>query len=53
MGGSLHVALGRAYPQCGGTNVSAIHLDLIKDMRADGRVLLDGAVIYERGEFLV
>ncbi|WP_217178655.1 aminopeptidase [Streptomyces sp. AC495_CC817] len=49
--GSVHIALGRSYPQCGGLNESAIHWDIVKDLRgggrllADDRVLIDGAVI--------
>jgi aminopeptidase len=40
--GTVHVALGRAYPECGGTNESAIHWDIVKDLRGGGEVLLDG-----------
>lgn len=32
--GTMHVAPGRAYPQCGGTNSSALHWDIVKDLRA-------------------
>ncbi|MCZ4302029.1 aminopeptidase [Microbacterium oxydans] len=45
--GTVHIALGRSYPQCGGRNESAIHWDIVKDLRssgwleADGRVLID------------
>lgn len=52
IGGTLHIALGRSYPECGGTNLSALHLDIIKDMREHGAVFLDGKKIYERGCFL-
>lgn len=31
--GTIHIALGRAYPECGGTNESAIHWDIVKDLR--------------------
>ncbi|GAB2645850.1 aminopeptidase [Vibrio panuliri] len=51
--GTLHIALGRAYPECGGTNISAIHWDIIKDTRIDGKVYLDGELIFERGQFLI
>ncbi|MEW5815938.1 MAG: aminopeptidase [Spirochaetota bacterium] len=53
IGGTIHVALGRAYPQCGGTNKSAIHFDIVKDMRKGGRVFLDGEMIFENGSLLV
>lgn len=41
IGGTLHIALGRAYPECGGVNESSIHWDLVKDMRAGGAVFVD------------
>lgn len=34
--GTAHIALGRAYPQCGGTNESALHWDIVKDLRVPG-----------------
>jgi aminopeptidase len=49
IGGTVHIALGRAYPECGGTNRSAIHWDIIKDTRKRGAVYLDGKVILENG----
>src|SRR5512134_2179090 len=42
MGGTIHLAIGRSYPESGGKNVSAVHWDMIKDLRADGEVYLDG-----------
>ena len=51
IGGTIHVALGRAYPECGGINESAIHWDIIKDLRADGSVIIDGRTVLESGEF--
>ena len=33
IGGTVHLALGRSYPETGGTNESAIHWDLICDLR--------------------
>ncbi len=51
--GTIHVALGRAYPQSGGENDSAIHWDLVKDLRRGGQVLLDGQVVLEDGQILV
>jgi aminopeptidase len=53
IGGTIHIALGRAYPQTGGTNQSAIHWDIIKDMRQEGEIFLDGKKIYEKGVFLI
>jgi aminopeptidase len=51
IGGTMHFALGSAYAECRGKNKSAIHWDLIKDLRAQGRVYADGALIYENGRF--
>jgi aminopeptidase len=53
IGGTVHIALGRAYPACGGDNMSAIHWDLIKDTRRRGAVYLDGEKVFENGEFLI
>jgi aminopeptidase len=48
---TIHMALGAAYPETGGRNVSAIHWDMIKDMRKH-KVYADGDLIYANGEFL-
>ncbi len=42
IGGTVHLALGRAYDENGGTNKSAIHWDLIKDLRDGGHLEMDG-----------
>lgn len=51
IGGTAHLALGRSYPETGGLNASAIHWDLITDLRQGGRILLDGEVWQENGVF--
>lgn len=53
--GTVHVALGRAYPDCGGTNQSALHWDIVKDLRAragrpGGEVTIDGVPLIAAGE---
>lgn len=53
IGGTVHIALGRAYPDCGGRNSSAIHWDIVKDLRHEGSVTLDGQAVVESGELLV
>lgn len=50
--GTVHLALGRSYPQTGGVNESAIHWDLIKDLRKGGRLSLDGEPFIENGHFI-
>jgi aminopeptidase len=51
IGGTVHMALGRAYPESGGVNQSAIHWDIIKDIRREGAVLVDGQIVLEGGVF--
>lgn len=51
IGGTIHIALGRAYPECGGMNQSAIHWDIIKDLRREGAVYVDGQVVLQAGQF--
>jgi aminopeptidase len=53
IGGTIHIALGRAYPMVGGTNQSAIHWDIVKDMRQEGEIYLDGELIFEAGAVLL
>jgi aminopeptidase len=31
--GTVHIAPGRAYPECGGVNSSSLHWDIVKDLR--------------------
>lgn len=51
--GTWHLALGRAYPECGGTVQSAVHWDIVKDTRQGGRVMLDGVPILADGALLL
>ena len=53
IGGTVHLALGRSYVQTGGVNQSAIHWDLIRDLRRGGEILLDGEPFQRDGEFLL
>ncbi len=53
IGGTVHIALGRAYPECGGTNQSAIHWDIVKDLRQEGAIYLDGRQITEKGRLVI
>jgi aminopeptidase len=52
MAGTVHLALGRSYPETGGTNNSAVHWDLICDLRKGGRVTVDGELLIEDGRFV-
>ena len=53
IGGTIHLALGNSYPETGGVNKSALHWDLILDLRKGGRVTADGRVVMEDGRWLV
>ncbi|HKP54252.1 MAG TPA: aminopeptidase [Chloroflexia bacterium] len=50
--GTIHCALGEAYPNAGGTNHSAIHWDMVTDM-SQGRIVVDGETLYENGKFVI
>ena len=52
IGGTVHLALGTAYPETGSTNRSALHWDLICDLRNGGEVYADGELAYRDGAFL-
>lgn len=49
MAGTVHLALGRSYRETGGVNQSALHWDLICDLRDDGLLSADGETVVERG----
>jgi aminopeptidase len=51
IGGTVHLALGRSYPETGGKNKSALHWDLICDLRAGGRLSADGELVQQDGRF--
>ncbi len=51
IGGTVHMAVGLAFPAAGGRNQSAIHWDMICDLRRGGKILADGEVIQEDGRF--
>ena len=53
IGGTIHIALGRAYKEGGGANESALHWDMIKDLRNGGKIMVDGKIIQENGKFLI
>jgi aminopeptidase len=47
--GTVHLALGNSITEVGGTNVSTIHWDIVKDLRNGGRIELDGEVVQKNG----
>lgn len=52
IGGTFHMALGAGYPETGSKNKSAIHWDMICDMRSEAEIAVDGEVIYRNGKFV-
>jgi len=48
--GTMHIALGRAYKHTGGTNESAIHWDIVKDLRKEGELTIDGKTVLKEGK---
>jgi aminopeptidase len=53
IGGTVHMAVGTSYPESGGENESAVHTDLVCDLRLGGRLEVDGVVMQEDGKFVV
>lgn len=53
IGGTIHLALGASYPETGGVNESAVHWDMVCDLRKGGRITVDGDVLLEDGKLLV
>ena len=53
IGGTMHMAVGRGYPQTGSRNESAIHWDMICDMRDGSEILVDGELLYKNGQFVI
>ena len=52
IGGTVHLALGKSYPESGGVNDSALHWDLVCDLRSGSEVYADGELVYRDGQFL-
>lgn len=53
IGGTVHMALGSGYPDTGSLNRSAIHWDMICDLRQGGRVTVDGVDFLVDGRYVV
>ena len=50
--GTVHIAIGAGFADLGGTNESAIHWDIVKDLRPGGRIEVDGRVVQENGAWV-
>ena len=53
IGGTIHTAVGQSYAETGGKNQSAVHWDMICDMRNDSEILVDDELFYKNGKFIV
>lgn len=53
IGGSFHMALGAGYPESGSKNESAIHWDMICDLRDNGEIWIDDNLMYRQGKFVI
>lgn len=53
IGGTIHMAVGAGFPEVGGKNKSALHWDMICDMRTDSEIRVDGELFYRNGEIQV
>jgi aminopeptidase len=51
--GTFHMALGRGYPETGSKNESAIHWDMVCDLREGGQIWVDDQLLYQNGEFVI
>ncbi len=51
--GSFHMALGRSIPESGGVNESAIHWDMVSDLRDGGEIWVDDELVYQNGHFTI
>jgi aminopeptidase len=53
IGGTIHLALGKGYPESGSKNKSAIHWDMVCDLRKGGEVRVDGTIFLKDGKILI
>jgi aminopeptidase len=56
IGGTIHLALGNAYKECNGKNESAVHADIVKDLRpkfGGGEVWIDDKLLIKDGKFMI
>ena len=53
IGGTIHMAIGTGYPETGSKNRSAVHWDMICDMRTGSTIHVDDELFYQDGEFVV
>ncbi len=52
LGGTIHMAIGLGFAETKSKNRSAIHWDMIKDMKKGGEIYGDAELIYKNGKWL-
>ncbi|GHO66374.1 aminopeptidase [Ktedonobacter sp. SOSP1-52] len=52
MGGTVHLALGNGFPEAGGQNTSALHWDMVCDLRSGSEIRVDGELFSKDGQFV-
>jgi aminopeptidase len=52
IGGTVHLALGSGFEDCGSKNESALHWDIICDLREEGEIYADGELVWRAGRFV-
>jgi aminopeptidase len=50
--GTIHIALGNGFVESGSKNISAIHWDLVKDLRKNGKIFIDGKPVSDSGMWI-
>jgi aminopeptidase len=53
IGGTVHLAVGMSYPETGGKNDSAVHWDMVCDLRQGGSIRVDGEELQVNGQFVI
>ncbi len=53
IGGTIHIALGKGYPESGSRNDSALHWDMVCDLRQGGEIRVDGRLFSKNGKIRV
>ena len=53
MGGTVHLALGASIPETGGINQSALHWDMVCDLRKGSDIRVDEELFSQDGKFVI
>ena len=53
IGGSIHIALGKGYKETLSKNESALHWDMIKDLRFGGQIHFDDKLVQKNGKWVI